>query len=541
MRCPRTWRRRRSAAVALALLPACGGSGDDGGAAVDGGDVRAAAGAPAPARWACEADLAILGIVPNDHLGFALGGLGPDGRADWNGDGAPDLLIGANQKLDVPAPGDRPPGSITLVLSPWTWKTPIVGPRDRAFLRVAGEAGSRLGRSVAWIGDLDGDGRSDFCAGDVRGPSADGAWTQRGVVHVFLSGDAGTGLAGALESGLFRAADASVVVAGEGAGHRFGHALAGAGDVDGDGTPDVLVGAPGCLATGAFGGRAYLLSGARLLAAAREAGGAPLPAGGLALWSVEGGEPHDALGYDVARVGAGAFAVGAAQMTLDPALGLSPERSLATYGPGFVVLVDQDPGGAPGALRERRLAGGSKGETFGAALGAADVDGDGLPELLVGAPGWNGPAGPRAGRAVAFALADLSARAEVRGEAPLQMTGWSVAGYGRAAGSGSELWAVGDFGFTRPPAAGAPPCPGAIADGPVPGAGRMRVFAGLETDTPRFAVVGDRNGDSAGAIFAHLGDLDGAGGTDVVLSVFRWDEPAPRNDVGKICVFRDAL
>lgn len=505
---------------------------------------------------ACEADLTLLGLAANDHLGFAVGSLGPDGHADWNGDGAPDLLIGAYQKLDVPRPGERPAGSVTVALSPWTWETREPRPRDRTLLRVEGELGSRLGRSVAWIGDLDGDGRSDFAAGDIRGPrapTANGAWTQRGLVYVFLSGDAETGLAGAEGSGRFAAARASVIVAGEAASHRFGHSLAGVGDVDGDGTPDVLVGAPGRLAAADFGGKAYVLSGARLLDAAAAPGPAqPASANALAIWSRAGEEPLDAFGYTVANVGMGAFAVGAVELTFDPSKGLAPERSLVTNGPGYVVVVDRfadEEDGTGGVLRERRLAGETDGAWFGFALGGGDLDGDGTAELLVGSPGWSGDAhaesmerAERTGRARAFALEDLAQRAEVRGTARFQMLGWSVGGYGPAPGaegSAPDLWAVGEFGYARPPQEGAAPCPDVVTDRPIPQAGRLRLFAGTDTGAPLLTVVGERNADSAGAVFAYLGDLDGSGGTDVVLSVFRWDQPAPKNDVGKVCVFRD--
>ncbi len=520
-----TSRPASAAALAALALAACGEGGGAAGGAAGG----------ARARYACQADLTVVGVSANDHMGFALASLGPDGRADWNGDGVSDLLLGSYQKLDVPAPsGDEVP-SATLILSPWSFARPRLDRASQVQLRVEGEPGARFGQSVAWLGDLDGDGRDDFCAGDIRGPREGDAWSQRGRVFLFLSGDQGTGLSDRKGTGRGSAAKASCAVLGEAPGQRFGHAVAGAGDVDGDGTPDLLVGAPGSFTTAGFSGRAYVLSGARLLAArgaAGEAGRLALSLEGLALWTGAGAEPLDGLGYSVARVADGVFAAGAAELAFDPEKGLAPETGMTVNGPGYALLV------AHGA--ERRLSGEAQGELFGFALGAADVDGDGAPELLVGAPGWSGGPGERAGRALAFATADGALKLEVRGEARLEMLGWSVCGHGAAPGGKGELLAVGSFGHAREPASEpASECAAAPHDRPVPQAGRVQLVA--PDGAPLLRVSGENNADSAGAICAYLGDLDGSGAAELVFSVFRWDEPPPRNDVGKACVFRDPL
>ena len=493
--------------------------------------------------YACEADLTVTGAARNDHVGFALGSLGPNGSADWNGDGVSDLLMGSYQKLDVPSPNDRAVGSATLVLSPWDWSQPRLRMQDQIHLRIEGEGGDRFGRSVAWIGDLDGDGRDDFAVGDIRGPKVDDAWTQRGRVYVFLSGDADTGLSGA-EKSARAPASPSVVIDGQSNGHRLGHSIAGVGDIDGDGKVDVLLGAPGSLDLPDFTGRAYVVSGAKLLA-----GEATL---GEAIWTGEGDEPLDGFGFSGTYLGPGAFAVGAAEMTLDASKGLAPEKSLEFNGPGYVRVVSGENG--------QRIAGKDDGEMFGFALGAADIDGDGKNELLVGAPGWSDQGAPRAGRALALGLrhgstqgdgdsegdgkgeglgqSDGVIRAEVRGTAAFEMAGWSVTGYGTAPNKKGERWAVGSFGYTLDPDVDpTPPCDTVDTTRRTPQAGRVQLLNA--TGAPLATVLGERNADSAGAIACYLGDLDGSGKTELVLAVFRWDEPAPRTDVGKVCVFRD--
>ncbi|MEM7306300.1 MAG: integrin alpha [Planctomycetota bacterium] len=508
----------------LFLLLACGGQDE-----------------PAPASdgtaYACEADLTVTGFALNDHIGFALGSLGPGGTADWNGDGVNDLLMGSYQKLDVPTPNDNAVGSATLVQSPWSWSEPRLKLKNQVQLRIEGESGDRFGRSVAWLGDLDGDGRDDFAVGDIRGPRVDGRWTQRGRVYVFLSADRDTELVDAERPHKASAARASLVIEGEADGQRLGHGLAGVGDLDGDGRPEVLLGAPGSLALVDFAGRAYLLSGGKLAQAAPLLGGMARSVAdpkAPTLWRGEGGAPLDGFGFACAAVGADAFAVGAAQMTLDASIGLAPEKSLEFHGPGYVRVV------AGEELDERRFEGSAEGELFGFSLGAADLDGDGVRELLVGSPGFSREGAPRTGRALAFDLTSEGRLpiAEVRGEGPIEMCGWTVVGYGQIDGEGGDEWAVGSFGYTLVPGeAPAAPCPEVDGSRRVPQAGRVRL---LRSDGAALGqVLGERNADSAGAVAAYLGDLDGSGGTELVFAAFRWDEPAPRTDAGKVCLFRD--
>ena len=93
---------------------------------------------------------------------------------------------------------------------------------------------ARLGISVASAGDVNGDGYDDAIVG---------AWfyddgeTNEGAAFVFLGGP--TGIAGGT------LADAATWLESNQAEARFGSIVAGAGDVNGDGYDDVLVGAGG--------------------------------------------------------------------------------------------------------------------------------------------------------------------------------------------------------------------------------------------------------------------------------------------------------
>ena len=102
-----------------------------------------------------------------------------------------------------------------------------------------GQPGYLLGIGIESAGDVDGDGRPEQLAG--------------------ASGAKGTGAAF-----LYSGADGALVreLWGEGQGDQFGRKVAGAGDQDGDGIADQIIGAPGHDGAGTDAGRAYVFSGA---------------------------------------------------------------------------------------------------------------------------------------------------------------------------------------------------------------------------------------------------------------------------------------
>jgi hypothetical protein len=138
---------------------------------------------------------------------------------------------------------------------------------------------------------------------------------------------------------------------------RFGSALDGGPDLDGDGASEVLVGAPdeGSLLQGA----AYLLSGRNGAVMRHHAGSIAAVGEFGAAVAFVGDLDGDAIAD---------YAVG------DPQLNLS--------GPGQVTVYS----GASGALL-RTLAGAGTPDAFGSSIARVDdVDGDGVGEVLVGAP-----------------------------------------------------------------------------------------------------------------------------------------------------------
>ncbi len=158
---------------------------------------------------------------------------------DLNGDGVPDIVVAApfqdGDFTALPESYGRPQNvGKVFVLDGATLAT-LSQLDDPEFALVQTQHfGGQLGNSLAAVADLDGDGVADIIAGvphHIESPLTTEAEINAGKVLVF------SGKTGALLVSLF---DPTAEEDG-----KMGTAVAGLDDVDGDGTPDLLVGAPG--------------------------------------------------------------------------------------------------------------------------------------------------------------------------------------------------------------------------------------------------------------------------------------------------------
>ncbi|MCB9779706.1 MAG: FG-GAP repeat protein [Alphaproteobacteria bacterium] len=166
------------------------------------------------------ADAALLyGETETDNAGFALASPG-----DVDGDGENDLLVGA---YDCNRSGSGA-GAAYLMRGPITGTT---GLTDAVVIIEGDTADDAAGLTVADAGDLDGDGWPDIA---ISAPWNDEGASDAGVVAVFYGGVELRGTY-AMEEGDLRFTGSKV-------SQFLGYGLAGLGDLDGDGLPDLGMG-----------------------------------------------------------------------------------------------------------------------------------------------------------------------------------------------------------------------------------------------------------------------------------------------------------
>lgn len=176
------------------------------------------------------ADMIFTSATVGEFFGQSVASAG-----DVNGDGAADIIVGANNNDAAGTDAGRAylfyGGS---------------GTDDVPDLVLTGEAaGDQFGFSVSSAGDFNADSFSDLVVGAIYN-DAGGNWAGR--AYVFYGGPGADTVA-------------DIVLTGEAADDRFGYSAASAGDVNGDGFDDMMVGAIASDAAGYNAGRAYVYFG----------------------------------------------------------------------------------------------------------------------------------------------------------------------------------------------------------------------------------------------------------------------------------------
>jgi hypothetical protein len=250
-------------------------------------------------------------VTADDYAGLSVAGAG-----DVNGDGYADMLIGA-EGVNSDA------GAAYLVLGS---ATPASASLATSIIYSGVNAGDSAGSAVAGAGDVNGDGYADLLVGAHR------VGNSVGRAYLILGGPS---LATASLS-------SAIAYEGEADDDNAGYSLSGAGDVNGDGFADFLVGAYGN-GYQSNAGTAYLVLGS-----ANPAGdGLPLinlattlkhsgvSANNLAGWSVAGAGDVDGDGYADFLVGAPRFNTYGGGTNVAGAAYLITSDALSPTNPGY--------------------------------------------------------------------------------------------------------------------------------------------------------------------------------------------------------------
>jgi hypothetical protein len=196
------------------------------------------------ATFAATIDLSTL----NGTTGFRLDGIDAGDQSgisvshagDINGDGYADLLVGANLADTANTTDARGEAFVvfgkasgfaaTIDLSTLNGTTGFLMNNT-----TAEGAGDNLGQALSGIGDFNGDGYDDFAVGAYKGDTG-------GMIYVVLGGSS-IGSSASLELSALTDSEGDSLD-GAASGDYAGRAVSGAGDVNGDGFDDMLVGAP---------------------------------------------------------------------------------------------------------------------------------------------------------------------------------------------------------------------------------------------------------------------------------------------------------
>ncbi len=417
--------------------------------------------------------------INGDEFGWSVSSAG-----DVNGDGYSDVVVGAYGVSSAKGAAYIYLGSSTgLINSPSTVLNDINGIN-----------GDEFGWSVSCAGDINGDGYSDVIVGaPVVAPSSTGA------VYLFLGSS--TGITSTI----------SQTLGGITSSSSFGYFVASGGDVNGDGYSDIIVGAPN---TSTNTGAAYVYHGSADILNT------------TAGWTVYGNQTGASLGLHISAIASAGDVNGDGYSDVIIGIPYYDNGGLADEGRAYVFYGS---GSGLSTSPNWTADGNQAGAYFGWCVSfAGDVNGDGYGDIIIGAPNYTNGGLTNEGRVYVYygSASGLSSSPDWTTDSNQAGAkfGFSVATSGDIDGDGYGDIIIGAITYTHT----------------VTNEGAAFVYNGSPTGlntSPSWSAYSGQANSWFGHSVASAGDINGDGYSDAAVGALFYSTAGGSTQEGKVFVY----